>query len=322
MPQSTTTKTAVVITALIAAIFTLWFALRADTPTAASSPDAVGDTHPASTPAPSNTPAPEPQPTRVADVEASRVEDAPAPVDCIDERNNPFDHPIIAAELKRLAPILPMGPEFEVFRGVDRNAVRSLAIQGDSAAMYILAKMYLNSARGLPDSRVYQDVLDFQQPYQSRRRYERNEVSEEQRNEDQAAAREWLKTAAVHGRLFALMELGFLEQQAGETIVSKQWISQEAFDALEPDTQRIATVPGVYIAMADLLVPELATGIGGALREKEIAIDKLGSLAVIAADEFMADVTAAGQTLPRIEPSTGPDWETIKGRFCDHALVN
>lgn len=209
-----------------------------------------------------------------------------------------LSHPLVAAELQRLAPVMAHGSMFEVFRGLDRGAVRSMAIQGDSAAMLLLARMHMAAARGAPDEQAL--ARSTLERTVNTNRTALPEVSADERDEQRAQARYWLEQAALHGRVLALRELGRLEQRNGETVISKGWITQEAFDALDAKSRRSLVISNVYIAMVDLLIPELFTGLAadglGRLPDADVA----QPLAIAAADQFMNALTDAGKRLPEI----------------------
>ncbi len=237
--------------------------------------------------------------------------------DCLGEQN-PEEVPLIAADADRLEPYMINHPTVRNYRSVETAALEQLAMQGDSAAMVVLATSYYLQATGFDDidatellTNEVAIVVTSGYPFddEARRAFEQ--------------AQDWYYKAALHGRYSALARVGLMHARAGTTAVDLGWISQEAFDELPPDEASQWSPYLVYQEMAFAMMADAWTGPNAELAEIDGFFRREFQSGVVDTllNEFLDEVQSRGLQVQTVEPWQGPSLGEILGDVCPDVIV-
>ena len=177
-----------------------------------------------------------------------------------------FDHlaadPVMSAEYERFDSLVTSGPTIESYRGLSAAELAGLADQGDSAAMAVLGAISVMRAMGLPEDEAVPFLL-LEGPSVQSLGFERPLEPETEKHLEQA--RNWYYKAAVHGRLLALQNAGYIVAIVDGTPIELGWIQQDEYDSLASYERQALDPINVYGALAFDIAPELRTSPMGAI---------------------------------------------------------
>ena len=152
------------------------------------------------------------------------------------------------------------GADVRNYIGVDQATVEANVEQGDTAAMVVLARMYVVAARS--DGDVNARLTDYERSL--------NQLIDTSNAQDEESillskASELYWDAAIHGRVLALLSYGLTLETQGKDAVDLGWIAQEEFDQLTELEKKELTPSSAYISLLERLAPE---ALDWATREK------------------------------------------------------
>lgn len=222
-------------------------------------------------------------------------------------------HPMFAAEAKRFDSLSANGPAIASYRGLSIADLKSLAIQGDSAAMVVLGAIYTMKARNLSDDNavpylLYEDTslhnYAFKYPL---------EPDVVKHYED---ARDWYYRAALHGRLLALYFVGDAAGQIEGGPVGLGWIKKEDYDDLSSRERSAIQPANVYNVLAYELAPQLREGLLGSFSEIIPRSDRQSAITDSLKNKFDRDREAAKLPKPIIAHVSSPSMEELRSMIC------
>ncbi len=239
--------------------------------------------------------------------------------ECLGE-TDPETVPLIAADADRLEPYMTNHASMSNYRSIDRESLKQLAEQGDSAAMVVLATAYSLAAFGLDNSEPTEYLAG-----------QRSFIITEQAFPEESGvtkmalelARYWFYEAAVHGRYAALAQVGLLDARAGKTAVDLGWIDQQAYDELPADELRNWSPYIVYQELAHTMMADAWTGPNAELAEidgfflRDTQSDVVDGLL----NEFVSDIQSRGLLIQTVDSWQGPSLAEILSDVCPDVIA-
>ncbi|MEM9335327.1 MAG: hypothetical protein AAGA33_10790 [Pseudomonadota bacterium] len=230
------------------------------------------------------------------------------------------DIPEIAADKQRLEPYMTRTSSLVDYRGQGRQQLESLAAQGDSVAMAVLATQFELDALGITGVEP-SDYLMNEVPVVGNEANFSELDPETRRNLESAAF--WFREAALHGRYTALAEVGRLYYLYGKDAVSLGWISEAEFDEVANEDKWQWSPYIAYVEMVVSLTSDAWTGPNGDLAEIDGFFSRDAQSQVVdqLLNQFFEEVTARGLPIQTVEPWQGRSLPEILEDVCPDIIL-
>ncbi len=236
-------------------------------------------------------------------------------------RNTPRDDiPEIAADKQRLEPYMTRTPSLVDYRGQGRQQLESLAAQGDSVAMAVLATQFELDALGISGVEP-SDYLMNEVPVVGNEATFSELDPETRQNLENAAF--WFREAALHGRYTALAEVGRLYYVYGNDAVSLGWISEAEFDEVANEDKWQWSPYNAYQEMVVSLTSDAWTGPNGDLAEIDgfFVRDAQSQVVDQLLNQFLEEAAARGLPIQTVEPWQGRSLPEILEDICPDVIL-
>lgn len=226
------------------------------------------------------------------------------------------EHPLTLREYQELAFLLPNGSDIDAYRGIGVAIVQSYADQGDSAAMALLGAQAVMRAFGVDEAEAI-GWLNYESSFAIGLDEDKSLSPEASLELNDAAF--WFYQAALHGRLYALLQYGSVRDQLFGGPVGLGWLTQEQFDVLT-DLEKLELNPSTLYYQAVLeIAPTLSNSwiakVDSGLSDSEPQRLIRESLA----QEFRQSLAEAELSLPDIPP-TNQELESLVEQICAEQL--
>lgn len=234
--------------------------------------------------------------------------------DCLSPEQLDSD-PALVEEYARFESLVTSDPVIESYRGLSAAELAGLADQGDSAAMAVLGANSIMRAMKLPVDQAVSHLL-LQNPSLELFNFEQPLESETVQHLQEAS--DWFYSAAVHGRLLALQNVGEITAIIGGTPSELGWISQDEYESLERFERHALDPANVYGALAFEIAPGLIDSpLGAMTAELTPGGDRQQLLLHGLAWQFRRDREAARLPPIDIPTSTAPSLAEIESLMCE-----
>ncbi len=224
-----------------------------------------------------------------------------------------WNDPVLAEDFARFDSVETTGPTMASYRGLSSTAVKSLAMQGDSAAMAVLGAMAMMRGRNVAESRAVSWLLSEDHELQSLC-FKRPLEPDVKRHYEDAAY--WFYRSALHGRLFALRGYGDSRSIVEGNAVDLGWISQEDYDVLGKVEKDMLHPWYQYHLLAFDIAPELHDGAFGLPSGLIPTSDHQLAIREMLAQRFNDDLEAARLPPILVPEATSPSTEDMTSRIC------
>lgn len=209
------------------------------------------------------------------------------------------------------------GPDFEAYRGLDDASLRAYADQGDAAAMAIMGANAVMRAYGLAESGALPWLND-EQSIDDLAMSQEMLTPEASLELNDAAF--WFYQAALHGRVYALVNYGVVRNRLFGGPVGLGWLSQEEFDAMDDQQLSAWQVENVYRQAVYDIAPQLAEGALGSMQAEMAGVaTEMESLLRIRddiANEFERSLAESELPPLNIPPTAAPINHDFRSQLC------
>lgn len=230
-------------------------------------------------------------------------------------RWHPVFGPLLIEDERRFESLRVRGPIFANYRGNAEADLRALAIQGDAEAMVVLGAVSLMRARGLSEDKGVPFLVG-EEGLQSSDYVLRAKAEQIGHYEE---ARDWFYKAALHGRLFALDYVGYINGKLEDWPTESGWTGYKIDDA-SPHAfgYKSSKLHSVYLKMPYEIAPQLCDrSIRGCPSPDN---DQLQAIATRLVKQFAQDQLDLNLPPIVIAESKAPPLEEIKSWICDSYL--
>lgn len=246
------------------------------------------------------------------EIEAPAGSDAPG---CLTRRELE-DSLLSGPDAQRLHAVSVGGPDFEAYRGLDDASLRAYADQGDAAAMAIMGANAVMRAYDRSESGALPWLNDEQSIYQATSEGMLTAEASLELND----AAYWFYQAALHGRVYALVNYGIVRNRLFSGPVGLGWLSQEEFDTMDEE-QRVAwQVENVYRQAVYDIAPQLGEGTLGSIQAEMAGVatgtESLLRIREDIANEFERSLLESELPPLNIPPTSAPLNEDFRSQLC------
>ena len=221
---------------------------------------------------------------------------------------------MFADEATRLEATSVSGSTMDSYRALGEDALVSLSIQKDSAAMAVLGARKLLAAQGDdPGSAV--DMLKGEHDFiwKPLPRPLPNNI-----RESANAARHWFYQSALHGRVDALRYFGWTVELFDGGAVELGWVDRSTYDNMS-NGEKTALMPSNVYNIARLnIVPELDDGpLAEMMRSLVPSTERSVQIINKVTEQFLLDLQSAGLPRPSVAATALPELAELLSMLCE-----